>query len=83
MNMKTTLNHFATAALILTLFSLTGCEHVSKPKKPTSNIYQAPILRLEQGTRVQTVDGVYEAQTDEVWHSDDRYRKLERELFEQ
>lgn len=49
---------------------------------PTLNIYQTPILRLEAGTEVQTKDGLYKAQVDEVWHSDDRYRLMERQLLD-
>jgi hypothetical protein len=45
------------------------------------NILQPNILRLKQGTELITVDGRYIAQTDEVWHSDARYRKLEREFL--
>jgi hypothetical protein len=33
------------------------------------------------GTPVQTKEGVYTPATDEVWHSDKRYRELERKLF--
>jgi len=43
------------------------------------NILQPNILRLKEGTEVITIDGRYIAQCDEVWHSDARYRKLERE----
>ena len=68
--------------LVLILFWLTGCETASFPNEPTLNIYQTPILRLEAGTEVQTKDGLYKAQVDEVWHSDDRYRSMERQLLD-
>lgn len=71
----------ATLALLIALTLLTGCESVSDAKKADLNIYQTPILRLEAGSKVQTKDGLYTAQEDEVWHSDYRYRLLEREVL--
>ena len=69
-------------ALLAALWPLTGCETVSSPKEPILNIYQAPVLRLEAGAKVPTKDGLYEAQQDELWHSDYRYRQLERQLID-
>lgn len=45
---------------------------------PALNIYQPSILTLTPGTPVQTEGGIYTPQTREVWHSDKRYRDLER-----
>jgi hypothetical protein len=45
------------------------------------NIYQPSTLRLSKSIPVQTRDGIYTPQTDEVWHSDARYRRLEREIY--
>ena len=45
------------------------------------NIVQPNILKLTKGTKVQTADGNYVAQSDEVWHSDKRFRDLEREIL--
>jgi hypothetical protein len=42
------------------------------------NISQPNILKLTKGTKVETADGNYVAQFDEVWHSDKRFRDLER-----
>lgn len=70
-------------ALLLILMSLTGCSHVSSPKKPTLNLYQTPVLRIEAGTMVDTKDGIYTAQQDEIWHSDYRYRQLELKVIDQ
>ena len=67
--------------LMWTALWATGCSSVSLPKRPTLNIYQAPLLRLTKGTRVHTKEGVYEAQADEVWHSDARFRQLEIKLI--
>ena len=74
---------FVIVGLMLTALWVTGCSSVSLPKKPTLNIYQAPLLRLTKGTKVQTKEGVYEAQADEVWHSDARFRQLEIKLIDQ
>lgn len=68
-------------AMSVALWPLTGCETVSSRKKPILNIYQAPVLRLEAGARVPTKDGIYEAQDDEIWHSDYRYRQLELQVI--
>ena len=74
---------FVIVALLLILMSLTGCFHVSLPKKPTLNLYQTPVLRIEAGTMVDTKDGIYTAQQDEIWHSDYRYRQLELKIIDQ
>lgn len=64
------------AALAL-LAGPTLCGCASKSFAPALNIYQPPVLTLEAGTEVRTVDGVYKAQTRETWHSDARYCELE------
>jgi hypothetical protein len=45
------------------------------------NIYQPSTLNLAAGIPIQSKNGVYTPQTDEVWHSDARFRKLERQLY--
>ena len=45
------------------------------------NIYQPSTLRLQKDIPIQTLDGVYKPQLDEIWHSDKRYRILEREIY--
>lgn len=68
---------------ILLLSSLpTGCASASREASASlvaSTLYQPPVLRLAKGRPVQTRDGLYLPQTDEVWHSDARYRALEQE----
>jgi len=44
-------------------------------------IYQPSILKLKANLSVQTNDGIYTPQVDEVWHSDKRFRELERSLY--
>ena len=67
--------------LICSLF-LVSCATTPEPiVTGTLNIYQPPILSLEKGTEVNTKEGKYTAQTDEVWHSDKRYRDLERKGY--
>lgn len=75
------LKNYVMLATLAALSLLTGCATVSSPKKPTLNIYQTPVLRIEAGTQVMTKDGLYTAQEDELWHSDYRYRQLEREVL--
>ena len=57
---------------------LSSCNSV--PKNSTANIYQPLILRLKAKQQIQTSDGAYTPETDEVWHSDMRFRKLERQV---
>ena len=45
------------------------------------NIYQPIILRLKSNQTIQTIDGLYTPEKDEVWHSDMRYRTLERKTL--
>jgi hypothetical protein len=45
------------------------------------NIYQPSILVLEEGKKIETRDGFYTPQTQEIWHSDKRFRELERKLY--
>lgn len=67
----------AALATLLLLSALTSCALNTSPKPGILNIYAPDVLRLKAGEQVQTVDGIYKAQTDEVWHSDKRYRQLE------
>lgn len=66
----------------LAVFSLFLYSCSSKPV-PTEivgklNIYQPSIIVLEEGKRIETKEGFYTPQTEEVWHSDKRFRELER-----
>jgi len=66
----------------LAVFSLFLYSCASKPV-PTEivgklNIYQPSIIVLEEGKRIETKEGFYTPQTEEVWHSDKRFRELER-----
>jgi hypothetical protein len=63
------------------MIGLTSCEIGSFKKEPIYNIYQPSILSLEKGKSIITKDGIYTPQTDEVWHSDARFKKLENQLF--
>ncbi len=38
-------------------------------------LYSPPSLHLKAGTKVQTVDGVYTPQVDEIWHSHAEWMK--------
>ena len=73
-----------TLGLMAILIALTGqasCETTSTPNVGNLNIYQPSTLRLEKGKAIQTIDGTYTPQTNEIWHSDARFRKLEREIY--
>ena len=75
------LKNLGTAVIALMLIGLTSCETVLPPNVSGLNIYQPSTLRLTKGEAIQTRDGIYTPQTDEVWHSDARYRRLEREFY--
>lgn len=66
--------------LISSLF-LVGCATKPIPVVNELNIYQPSILVIEEGTEIQTKNGKYKAQTEEVWHSDKRFRELERKAY--
>ena len=63
------------------LIGLTSCASDSTLNVNSLNIYQPSTLKLEKGTLIQTKEGGYTPQIDEVWHSDSRYRRLEREIY--
>jgi len=74
----------ASVLLVILLLSLlpTGCASASREASASlaaSTLYQPPILRLPAGQEIQTRDGRYRPQADEIWHSDARYRQLEQE----
>ena len=76
------LKNYGLLVIATPLIGLTSCGSGSSPKTTTLNIYQPSSLKLKAGAPIQTQEGVYTPPTDEIWHSDARYRKLERELFD-
>jgi hypothetical protein len=60
---------------------LISCAKSSSTSSASLKIYQPTILRLKANEPIQTVDGIYTPQIDEVWHSDKRFRELERTLY--
>ena len=58
-----------------------GCVTTGSSDFTDVNLYQPPTLTLSQGTVIQTKEGIYTAQLEEIWHSDKRYREIERKLF--
>ena len=66
---------------MILMTGLTSCGTSSSTNSGTLNIFQPPILNLQKGIPIQSKEGIYTPQTDEVWHSDARFRKLERTLY--
>ena len=64
---------------MLTSSFLVSCASVNS--RTNLQIYQPPILHLKAGVPIQTADGTYTPQTDEIWHSAARYETLERQLL--
>jgi hypothetical protein len=75
------LKSLGTVGAAMMLIVLTSCGSGSLPSGSNLNIYQPSTLRLKKNSPIQTKDGIYTPQKDEVWHSDARYRKLEREVY--
>lgn len=70
--------------LILSLVQ-TGC--ATKPPVVSASLSQSllvnpPVLRLLAGQTVQTLDGPYQVQQNEIWHSDGRFRVEEQQLLD-
>lgn len=83
--MKKRSSVFVLLAILLLSFLLIGCVSASREEAASlaaSQLYQPPILRLKAGQVVQTKDGQYRPQIDEVWHSDARFRTLEQQLID-
>ena len=75
------LSNLGKLVIAMMLIGLTSCASVSTQSVSDLNIYQPSTLRLSKSIPVQTRDGIYTPQIDEVWHSDARYRRLEREIY--
>lgn len=73
---------FVILAAALTLFAQIGCVHASnvasESSVASSLLLQPPILSLPAGQLIQTKEGPYRPKTDEIWHSDARFRQLEQ-----
>jgi hypothetical protein len=71
---------FSVALLILLIScSLTGCNSSSSASAASSRmLYQPPILALPAGQPIQTLQGIYRPQVDEVWHSPARFEAIEQ-----
>ena len=55
--------------ILLIVLALTGCASNIKKPENSMRLYSPSVLRLKAGQTVQTVDGAYTTQVDEVWHS--------------
>lgn len=60
---------------------LTSCAHDSSAPPASLRIYQPRVLLLKAGQPVQTPQGVYTPQTDEVWHSAQAFADLEAQAL--
>lgn len=64
-----------TLLLLASLLCCAGCNSWNKNRDNTV-IYQAESLRVKAGTAIQTVDGVYTSQCDELWISEKTYTEV-------
>ena len=73
--------NYAPLVTVILATALTSCATSLKSNVKNLNIFQPSTLRLKANQKIETIDGLYTPQTDEIWHSDARYRKLEREVY--
>lgn len=67
--------------LLLTVATLMSCACSSRPAADSMTLYSPPFLHIPAGTAIQTSQGLYQSQTEEVWHSDAEYQKRVREAL--
>ena len=69
-------------ALILpaTLILPTGCSNSLTAEAASLSIYSPRVLFLKAGIPVQTTEGIYTPQKNELWHSDAAFVETERRL---
>ena len=79
---KWKLNVCVVLAALLILSAPIGCWNPDSSADVTRlNSSQISSLTLEKGATIQTVDGIYTSQERETFHSDKRYRELERKYM--
>lgn len=66
---------------ICSIFLYCSCETPKNQEIGKLNIYQPSIIVLEKGKQIETKEGFYTPQIEEVWHSDKRFRELERQGY--
>lgn len=70
---------------LITLLTISGllmnCAGSSLSVADSMTLFSPPLLRLSAGTQIQTLDGCYTPQVDEVWHSDATYQERVREAL--
>ncbi len=75
------LRNYGPKAILILPILLTSCVGNFQQKETKLNIYQPSTLRLEAQKPIETIDGIYTPQKTEIWHSDSRFRRLEREIY--
>lgn len=78
--MKSTVS--AMLATLMLNSGLTSCATSPTTAAGKLSIYAPDVLRLPEGATVETIDGTHTAQQPEVWHSDRRFRTLERRFLQ-
>lgn len=72
--------YFVVLAVLLVLLGTLGAFIVRGAGHPgRSDPYHFPVLRLSKGTVVETRDGHYLAEKDEMWFSEQQFRALQKE----
>lgn len=79
--MKLFLNWKACVILVPILVNACSYEKGLPSSLKELNIYQPSILKIQKGTKIQTEEGIYVPQKDEIWYSEKEFRALERSLY--
>lgn len=63
------------------VLALASCGSSKPPLENSMKLWSPDLLRLKAGSKVQTLDGEYTAQTDETWHNHATYMDRVREAL--
>lgn len=70
------------SALLLLLVWLPSCAQPVPNVSDSMQLFSPDSIHIKAGTEIQTKDGLYKAQVDEIWHSHDQYMKRVQEVFQ-
>lgn len=72
---------YAATAVLIASSVLTSCYRLPEIQSGNLSIYAPDVLRLPKGIPVKTLDGIYTPTQNEIYHSDKRFRTLERKIL--
>ena len=63
------LSRWNLALVLMSALVLSGCASNSPTPESNMTLYSPSVLHLKQGQKIQTLNGEYTPQVDEIWHS--------------